>query len=52
MRNKIEENYKYNRVPPVEGLDFKIWTNVMRLESLPFQFKIFPFKRTYSSINN
>jgi len=31
MRNKIEENYKYNRVPPVEGLDFKIWTNVMRL---------------------
>jgi hypothetical protein len=50
MRNKIEENNKNNAVPPVEGLDFNILIKVMRLGSLPFQFKIFPIQRTCSSI--
>ena len=50
MRNKIEENNKNNAAPPVEGIDFNIFINVMRLGSLPFQFKIFPIQRTYSSI--
>lgn len=41
---KIEENQKYNAVPPIEGFDFKPWIDEMGLEALPEQTTIFPIQ--------
>jgi len=40
----LEENQKYNAVPPIEGFDFKPWIDEMGLEALPYQTTIFPIQ--------